>query len=159
MYTDPSGKSILGLSMSMSTMGILAGGGIVSLGILNSRSDHGGNIFGMLASYEFGTLSNDVAIFGILDMAGELIQDDTITRQKEYDRYKNPCDNDPNINDFGGDYCAYLKAAIAHKKECIGLIEAWDQKWGNKHSQKIRDFKRTLRGLEKKLKKQGRICQ
>ena len=91
--------------------------------------------------------------------SGELVNSEDIEKQKDYEKYKNPCDNNPKLEDFNGDYCAYLKSAIEHKKHCIELIEEWDRKWGKRHTQKIRDFKRTLRNLEKKLKKQGRLCQ
>ncbi|GEM_PF-6094867 len=162
MYVDPSGHmSMMSMGNAIAITGILAGGSIVSLGILNNnRGGYGGNVYGVLASYELKVLSDEITVFGIIYMAKTLSSDDVKAKQEEYDKYKNPCDNDPKPEDFGKDYCAYLKAAIAHKKQCIEMIEAWDRKWNNgRHEQKIRDFKRSLRKLEKKLKKQGRICE
>ena len=162
MYVDPSGNFIAGLSMSTSIMGILAvGGGITSLGILNSRGESSsGSIWSSIINYEFRLLNVEIYIATVL-MAGILPEKRTPEQQKDsdydYGDYKNYCSNGPNCRDYPDD-CSCWVAKIVHARTCIQKIEDFDEQWtDNRHGEKsLLTWKTRLKNLQERVDK---ICK
>ncbi len=153
LYVDPSGRcfSVGGLSNSMAVMGILAGGTITSLSILNNnRGRYGGNVWATIGIYDIQSFLRAELLPSVWLIGEALTWQQEKLKNSRYRKHKNRCDRPPKKEDYSND-CAYYAALISHAESCVRAYESWDKAYNpGRHAKKIQQFKNTIKKFYKR---------